>query len=223
MTELETAEKALSQARATLSSLERARADGMARATAIASDRRKIGYLAHTAGGAARKQLDDLNREGAVLAGELESLGAAVEEAGARVTTAEQGVARAVARATAMQARDKYVPEVKRAGASLSAALDAFGENLGAYLDAARLIERSVGGISRAPMESFLRRALNARLFPLGMSFDPLPMPADRVPGVEVLTEKICEFAAGHIGEMLRDEPDSSELVDDGASAEEAA
>jgi hypothetical protein len=221
---MKAAEKTLSQARATLSSLERARADGMARATAIASDRRKIGYLAHTTGGAARKQLDDLNREGALLAGELESLGAAVEEAGARLTTAEQGVARAVARATALKARDEILPRLRQAGVKVSTALDAFGDGLAAFLGAADELGRTVGGTSRAVAEANLKRAIDAKLFVVArMNSSPLPMAANKIPTVADLTQRLCENVSGYIAEMLAGGPDPVDPVDGDAETEEAA
>jgi hypothetical protein len=76
----------------------------VARGTELAGQRQRISYAAHTAGGEARAQLDQINRQIAMQGSEAPSLDAAISEAEVRVERARQAEARAQAAKVAPQA-----------------------------------------------------------------------------------------------------------------------
>jgi predicted RNase H-like nuclease (RuvC/YqgF family) len=212
-------EKLLNEARATLDRLRRKHADALARQTVIAHDRRKIGFRAHTGDAKARKELDSLGTESVLLQGEIDSLSAAIEEGTARVAQAEAEVRAAIARATALRARDELIPAFRQVAAEVSRALDQLGEGLAKYLEVANELGVTVGGTSRAVASANLKQSLNAKLFAIDrLNNAPLPRAASMIPSVAELTERLIENVTGRIDQTLSGEPDP---VD--ADQEEAA
>jgi multidrug resistance efflux pump len=91
----------------TLSGLTAKRDHIAARIQEIAAERKALGFKVHAeADPKARKHLDALNAEGATIAGELESVTAAISEAQSRVAAARAAEAQAAAVANAKVVRE---------------------------------------------------------------------------------------------------------------------
>ena len=102
MTEIESAEK-------TLARLQDKRDRAAARVQQIAAERKQIGFAAHADGDVkAKKRLAELNADDANMAGELQSLDAAIAEASTRLAKAQHLAATAADRARAHRAREAF-------------------------------------------------------------------------------------------------------------------
>ena len=125
MTDIEAAERTIA---ALTDKLDRA----TARLTQIAEERKAIGFAVHADGDpAARKRLDQLNVDDAAMAGELQSLDAAIVEARTRLAQAQQAAATAVDRKRAAELRktfDKFVALGEEADRALATFLEASTE-----------------------------------------------------------------------------------------------
>ena len=116
MNDVEIAEK-------TVATLTDKRDRAAARVTAIAEERKAIGFAVHADNDkAARKRLDQLNADDAAMAGELQSLDAALVEAQARLGQAQQQAAEAAAKANAIELQ-KAVTEFRECATDLDAML----------------------------------------------------------------------------------------------------
>jgi hypothetical protein len=216
-------EQLLESARDTLDDLRRKHADALAEETRIADARRRIGFDAHTVGGTARKELDDLNKRAVVIAGETQSLAAAIEEGAARVAQAEAEVRAAAARARAIEVRDVLLPQLRAAGERCANGLDDFTAGLAEYLATAHQIGVLGGGLNQEVARVNLARSVDARLFLAGrLNSRPLDRAAVNIITIERLTEQLCATATGRIAPMLGGGSEPIDPIDD-ADEEEAA
>jgi hypothetical protein len=105
---------AVVEARGVLAALTEKHEAAVARQARLAASRRAVGFAAHTGDAKARTALDALNAEGVTIAGEVESLAAAVDEGQIRLATAEDGVHLAEERRRAREVEQhlQYVREV---------------------------------------------------------------------------------------------------------------
>lgn len=96
--------------------------------TAIAEERKAIGFAVHADNDkTARKRLDQLNADDAAMAGELQSLEAAIVEARGRLAQAQQAEAVEAAKVNAKAIREALA-EFVECGISLDEALAALGD-----------------------------------------------------------------------------------------------
>jgi hypothetical protein len=197
----------LNDAQTTLDALRRAHADALARQTIIAHDRGEIAFLAHTGDKKARAKLDALNQEGAILAGEISSLAAAVGEAEDRLTRAEAEVAAAQARARAANIRDTLLPQFVEAGQRCAEGLDQFTSNLATVLGLAGEIGRLGGSMSKETVRVVIQRSIQARLFLAGrMNSEPILKAPSSIITIEQAIEQFAATAASRAASVISGE-----------------
>jgi hypothetical protein len=200
-------EKLLNEARATLDALRRAHADGLARQTVIAHDRGKVAFHAHTGDKKARAKLDSLNQEGAVLAGEIDSLAAAVAEASDRLARAEAESVQAQARARAANIRDTLLPQFVEAGQRCAEGLDQFTNNLATVLGLAGEIGRLGGSMSKETVRVVIQRSIQARLFLAGrMNSEPMLKAPSSIITIEQAIEQFAATVASRAAAVISGE-----------------
>jgi hypothetical protein len=162
---------AIEKAKAVVASLEGQLADVTNKATAAATQRRRLAFNAHGCGDEeARAELSVASAASAALAIDAENLRSAIEDAKRHVVEAEREAEAAKKRKVAREAQ-KIIAEAERFCAAMASGLDQVCEGFAAFSDCLQKLERLEYPVTRDRLR-FLAysRSVGARLRQAGLS-----------------------------------------------------
>jgi hypothetical protein len=166
----------IEKAKAVVTRLEKELAAVTNKATASATERRRLSYSAHGCGDEkARAELSSANAASATLAIDAENLRSAIEDAKGRVVEAEREVDAGKRREIARQAKT-VIAEAETFGGVMAGGLDRLCEALTGFSDSLNKLGRLGYPVAQQRLRYLAyTRAVQNRLHQAGLGFDIVP------------------------------------------------